>query len=76
MSTHDDTALREKLARFLKKYPKSSLEDLIRAAHEKRYRIDPNRRMRAAEIKAFEEGIISPHLAAFIEDMKIPGEEI
>lgn len=75
MSTHDETALRAKLAKFLKKYPKSSLENLIRAAHEKKYHIDPNRRMREAEIKAFQEGIISPHLAAFIRDMKIPDEK-
>ena len=76
MTTHDDAMLRKKLERFLKKYPKSSLEDLVRAAHEKKFHIDPNRRMRATEIKAFQEnGIISDHLAAFIEQVKIPGEE-
>lgn len=75
MTNHNDDALRKKLEHFLKKYPKSSLEDLVRAAHEKRFRIDPNRRMRKAEIKAFQEGIISPHLAAFIRDMKIPDEK-
>lgn len=76
MTAHDDTLLREKIARYLKKYPLSSLEDLVRAAHEKRFHIDPNRRMRATEIKAFKEtGIISDHLAAFVRDMKIPGEE-
>ena len=77
MTTLENALLREKLARYLKKYPKSSLEDLVRASHEKKFHIDPNRRMREAEIKALEErGIISDHLAVFIKDMKIPGEEI
>ena len=76
MTTHDDAVLRRKLEQHLKSNRWMTMKDMVRAAHQKKHNEDIERRTREKEIEAFEEkGIISDHLAAFIAQIKIPGEE-